>query len=125
MKIGIDIMGGDFAPEKTVHGAVLAQKELPEHSTIVLFGIKNKIISELNRYNKTEEDFEIIDCKDVIEMGERPTNAFKSKPNLETYSSVLLSGVGPTLCNKFYFPYARKIWGLEPDKIDGTQSSSN
>ena len=30
MRIGIDIMGGDFAPKKTVHGAVLAFEELPK-----------------------------------------------------------------------------------------------
>ena len=29
MRIGIDIMGGDFAPKKTVHGAILALKEFP------------------------------------------------------------------------------------------------
>ena len=43
MRIGIDIMGGDFAPQKTVHGAILAQKELPEGTEIVLFGNKNNI----------------------------------------------------------------------------------
>ena len=33
MKIGIDIMGGDYAPKKTVHGAILALEELPENIT--------------------------------------------------------------------------------------------
>ena len=47
MRIGIDIMGGDFAPQKTVHGAILAQKELTEGTSIVLFGDKNKILFQL------------------------------------------------------------------------------
>ena len=37
MRIGIDIMGGDYAPQKTVHGAILALDELPNNTDIVLF----------------------------------------------------------------------------------------
>ena len=36
MNIGIDIMGGDYAPEKTIQGAILARKELPEDVNLVL-----------------------------------------------------------------------------------------
>ena len=50
MKIGIDIMGGDYAPKKTVHGAILALKELPENITVVLFGREDEIISEIKQY---------------------------------------------------------------------------
>ncbi|MCE3280762.1 MAG: plsX [Bacteroidetes bacterium] len=38
MKIGIDIMGGDFAPEATVSGAILAYNELPKDVRLVLVG---------------------------------------------------------------------------------------
>ena len=81
MRIGIDIMGGDFAPKKTVHGAILALKEFPSSTEIVLFGRKNEILSELKRQNTSEDKFQIIDCPDTITMGEHPTKAFKSKPN--------------------------------------------
>lgn len=40
----------------------------------------------------------------------------------ETFASVLLRGLGPTVCHDFYFPYARKIWGLEPEEISPTQA---
>ncbi|NJD20473.1 MAG: FAD-dependent oxidoreductase, partial [Gemmatimonadetes bacterium] len=40
----------------------------------------------------------------------------------ETFASVLLRGLGPTVCRDFYFPYARKIWGLEPEEISPTQA---
>ena len=40
MRIGIDIMGGDYAPSKTLHGAILAVKEFPKNTTLVLFGKK-------------------------------------------------------------------------------------
>lgn len=81
MRIGIDIMGGDFAPQKTVHGAILAQKELPEETEIVLFGNKNDILSELKSHHISEDLFEIVDCTEVIGMGEHAVKAFKQKTN--------------------------------------------
>jgi len=81
MRIGIDIMGGDFAPQKTVHGAILAQKELAEGAEIVLFGNKNDILSQLRSHNIPEDVFDIVDCKEVIGMGEHAVKAFKQKPN--------------------------------------------
>ena len=81
MRIGIDIMGGDYAPQKTVQGAILARNELSENITIVLFGKENEIISELRDYNFNVDRFEIIDCSEVISMGDHPTKAYRSKPN--------------------------------------------
>jgi protoporphyrinogen oxidase len=40
----------------------------------------------------------------------------------ETFASVLMRGLGPTVCRAFYFPYARKIWGLEPEEISPAQA---
>jgi len=40
----------------------------------------------------------------------------------ETFASVLERGLGPTICREFYFPYARKIWGLEPEDISPIQA---
>jgi protoporphyrinogen oxidase len=40
----------------------------------------------------------------------------------ESFASVMEQGLGRTICRDFYFPYARKIWGLEPEEIAGTQA---
>lgn len=40
----------------------------------------------------------------------------------ETFASVLNSGLGSTICNEFYFPYARKIWGLNPEALSPIQA---
>jgi len=40
----------------------------------------------------------------------------------ETFSSILERGLGRTICRDFYFPYARKLWGLEPDELSATQA---
>src|SRR5262249_9288456 len=39
-----------------------------------------------------------------------------------TFSSILESGLGRTICRDFYFPYARKVWGVEPDELSATQA---
>ena len=38
MKIGFDILGGDFAPNNCLDGAILALKELPKNVKLVLIG---------------------------------------------------------------------------------------
>src|SRR4029453_15623742 len=34
----------------------------------------------------------------------------------------LRAGLGPTMCQRFYFPYARKLWGLDPSELAGEQA---
>ncbi len=46
-----------------------------------------------------------------------------SKPDEgDTFASVLLANLGPTMCHHFYFPYARKLWGHEPEVLSGIQA---
>lgn len=40
----------------------------------------------------------------------------------ETFTSVLERGLGATICRDFYFPYARKIWGLPPEELSAIQA---
>ncbi len=40
----------------------------------------------------------------------------------ETFTSVLEKGLGATICRDFYFPYAKKIWGLEPEELSAIQA---
>jgi protoporphyrinogen oxidase len=39
-----------------------------------------------------------------------------------TFATILEQGLGKTICNEFYFPYARKIWGIEPEEISPIQA---
>ena len=81
MKIGIDIMGGDFAPDATVSGAILAYNELPQNVRLVLIGDKEQIISSLTEKGADSNNFDIVHASEVISMGEHPTKAFTQKPN--------------------------------------------
>ena len=40
----------------------------------------------------------------------------------DSFASVLMASLGPTMCRHFYFPYARKIWGREPELLSGVQA---
>ncbi len=40
----------------------------------------------------------------------------------ESFASVLWQSLGPTICREFYFPYARKIWGEDPDALSPIQA---
>jgi glycerol-3-phosphate acyltransferase PlsX len=81
MKIGLDVLGGDFAPNATIHGAIMAQKQLPETDRIVLIGDQDVILSFLHEEKVDPDKFEIVDAPDLIEMDEQPTKALINKPN--------------------------------------------
>jgi len=81
MRVGIDAMGGDFAPETAVMGAIWASKELPVGITVVLFGDPKAINLILERENYSGNNLEIVDAPEVIGMGEHPAKAFQQKQN--------------------------------------------
>lgn len=81
MKIGLDVMGGDFAPVATIDGAILAYTFLPENDKIVLIGDKGIIESTIKEKNFDPLKFEIIHAAQAIRMDERPIKAFSNKPD--------------------------------------------
>jgi glycerol-3-phosphate acyltransferase PlsX len=81
MKIGLDVMGGDFAPGATVAGAILALKDLPPADRIVLIGLQDIILEELSKHGVDPSLFDIVHATEVIGMGEHPTHAILRKPD--------------------------------------------
>ena len=45
---------------------------------------------------------------------------FAPKGERETFETVMLGGLGRTMCESFYFPYMKKLWGLDPDALAPT-----
>ncbi len=80
MKIGVDILGGDFAPDANLSGAILAKKDLPENVRLVLLGDREQISSGLSSLGADPEQFEIVHAPDVITMHDHPTRAIPQKP---------------------------------------------
>ena len=81
MKIGLDIMGGDFAPQNCIDGAIDALSSLPQEIRIVLIGDSEYAKAYLKTKNISEDKFDFVHAADVIEMGEHPTKALAQKPN--------------------------------------------
>lgn len=81
MKIGLDIMGGDFAPKATVLGAIAAQQALSADQKIVLFGDKEQALPILAEQGVSPDVFEFVHTTDVIGMGEHGTKSVLQKPN--------------------------------------------
>jgi len=81
MRIAIDIMGGDYAPEATTLGAILADQELPPHSRLVLIGDEPQIRAILEREKVDADRFDIVHTSQVITMHDHPTKAMRSKPD--------------------------------------------
>jgi glycerol-3-phosphate acyltransferase PlsX len=79
MNIGIDIMGGDFAPSQTVRGALLAAQALPPSAKLVLIGDSASIEQELKNADGNPDQFRIVHSDSVIEMGDNPTRSFSQK----------------------------------------------
>ena len=75
------MLGGDFAPEASVAGAVLARKELPQDVQLVLIGDQDQILSGLNSLNENPADYAIVHAPDIITMHDHPTRAIPQKPN--------------------------------------------
>ena len=51
-------------------------------------------------------------------MADMVLKKFRKKPaGARSFSSILYDGLGPTISENFYFPYVKKLWGLDPDKL--------
>lgn len=78
VKVAVDAMGGDNAPAEIVKGAVdaIAQKS---NLQVVLVGQKEAVEAELAKYQYNKEQIVVKDAREVIETGEPPVNAIRSK----------------------------------------------
>lgn len=79
IRIGLDAMGGDFAPELAVKGAILALEAIGKDSRIVLFGDEMRIRELLAEEGCATDRFDIVATSEVIEMGDHPVRAFQQK----------------------------------------------
>ena len=79
MRIGLDVMGGDFAPESIIEGAVDSLQFLSENENLILIGDETSILRKLHEMQCEPSLFEIIHTTQVIEMADHPAKAFSQK----------------------------------------------
>ena len=77
IKISVDAMGGDYAPQTTVEGAILAAKEFNIPS--VLVGNEPQILEELSKHGYADLPIETKHAPEVFAMDEPPLNIIRKK----------------------------------------------
>ena len=103
VKVVVDAMGGDNAPEEPVKAAVEAVKER-EDIFVILTGLEDVIKKELNKYQGyPEERIQIVHTSEVIETAEPPVFAIRKKKD----SSIV---VGLNLVKKHEAVQALFLW---------------
>jgi glycerol-3-phosphate acyltransferase PlsX len=82
MKIGLDIMGGDYAPAEAIKGVQLFFEQAPDSSVhLLLIGEAQAAAPYLSLLDAYHHRFTFIEAAEVIGMDEHPTKALKEKPN--------------------------------------------
>ena len=79
MNIGVDIMGGDYAPYAVVEGVADSLEYLSADDTLVLVGDEKAIVEKLGGMNVSSPRLKIVPATEVIEMGDHPARAFSQK----------------------------------------------
>lgn len=79
IRIGIDAMGGDYAPENVILGAIEAYSHIDAGTQIFLIGDQEKITEVCRHYGIDSGNFIIVHASQSIEMGEHPVKAYLKK----------------------------------------------
>jgi glycerol-3-phosphate acyltransferase PlsX len=79
MKIAVDAMGGDHAPQMIVKGAVEAAGE--QGISVILVGDQKLVEAELAHYCTDGLPIEIKHASEVVQMDEHPANSIRRKPD--------------------------------------------
>ena len=79
MRIAVDAMGGDFAPQAIVEGALLAVRECAAIDGLYLVGDERAIQAEIERCGGNPGRVEIRHAAEVVGMGESPATAVRRK----------------------------------------------
>lgn len=92
-------------------------KDMPRHGRIRLRGKWLHFpLKPLDLMLRLDRGFALGTVRDMIMRNLRKTDEGNS------FDTVLLASLGPTICKYFYFPYAKKIWGRDPGELSGTSA---
>ena len=79
MRIALDAMGGDFAPANTVAGAVMALREYPGITRLILTGDEQAVRAELQKLGCEDPRITIVHTTQVVEMSDAAVEAVRRK----------------------------------------------
>ncbi len=79
MRVAVDAMGGDYAPEAVVSGSVEAVRKYDGIRELILVGDAERVRAELSRHEHPAERVRVVHASQKVEMGESPTLALRRK----------------------------------------------
>ncbi len=79
MKIAIDAMGGDYAPQVVVEGGKMALDAYPQLSQLILVGDENQINPLVKEHNLPTDRIEIVHTDEMVEMHESGAKMLRKK----------------------------------------------
>jgi glycerol-3-phosphate acyltransferase PlsX len=97
IRIAIDVMGGDHAPDAVMKGVIDALPILAPDEHLVLVGREDAIRAHLTERGVCDPRLEIVHTPDVIEMGDSPAQAVRAKPDS---SIVVMAKLGSQKADK-------------------------
>jgi glycerol-3-phosphate acyltransferase PlsX len=92
MKIAVDAMGGDFAPQSIVEGAILAAKEYG--IKVLLVGDEDQVSKELSKYPTSKLPIFVHHAPHVVAMHDSPSNVIRKMKETSIKVAVDLSKQG-------------------------------
>lgn len=78
IKIAIDAMGGDYAPDMVIEGASMALK-MHQDINFILFGDETKIKPLLKKYPNLEGKYELVHTEDYVRNEDKPAVALRNR----------------------------------------------
>ncbi len=79
LKIIVDVMGGDHAPEETVRGALCAMREYGDRAELILVGDQARICEIAAQENASLDGVRIVHADDFITMEDDPVSVMRTK----------------------------------------------
>ena len=80
VRIAVDAMGGDFAPEYPVLGAIQAAQE-NKNIEVILVGPEKAIKEVISKHNVSLSNLKVVNADEYVTMEDSPAEVYKSKPN--------------------------------------------
>ncbi|MEG1508252.1 MAG: phosphate acyltransferase PlsX [Akkermansia sp.] len=81
MKIALDVMGGDNAPDINIEGVKLALNDFPAIEKIYLVGRENEVKRSCDAFGVSGNRVEIVNADEVVAMNESGLMAVRQKKN--------------------------------------------
>lgn len=79
MRIAIDAMGGDYAPDEVIQGALESIELLDDEDEVILVGPSDTIESQLTALKADRDRISVVDAPEVIAMDEPPIESLRKK----------------------------------------------